>query len=749
MILRFSLILNLLALPLAGFSAPADESGGSFFERRIRPILIERCYECHSEEAGEQKGGLLLDRASGWLEGGDNGKAVVPGDLAGSLLVTAIRYEDEDFQMPPKTELPENERKLLEQWIRRGAPSPGDDMGDTEFSRLGDQEWIFEQAASHWAFKPVDAVAPPKIDDPEWAKNPIDAFIFAGLAEAGLKPSPPADERTLSRRLSYDLTGLPPGTEPNSIQQLLESPAFGEHFARMWLDVARYADTANTYRPDTKTPHYYPYAFTYRDYVIAAYNEDKPFDVFVREQLAADLMGLAKDASELAALGFLGVSPHRAQSSDFIDDAIDTTTRGFLGLTAACSRCHDHKFEPIPTADYYSLVGVFGSIQRPAPWDLEKHPTISGYTTSPEVVADYDSKRTEIDKKIKEAGNKKKGGNNRSVADTIKQTELAFLLTTHDGGPVQAIGIFEGKKPIQSAILIRGDAANRGEIVPRRFLKILDSEQEPFPEESSGRLELADKIADPENPLTARVYVNRVWGALMGGYLVDTPSVFGLEGAEPTNQQLLDWLAADFVSNGWSTKHLVDQIVTSRTYQQSSAHRADAAAIDTENKLLWRANRKRLTIEELRDSLLFVSGQLDTRMRGRSGDLWGEEATRRRSIYGFINGFNLDPTLRNFDFPTPGQTIAKRTENIVPTQALFTMNSRFAVARSKALTQDLEFEDKNRVQRIDALFQRVLGRMPDLSERGQISQFMDQPEIGAWPLVVQSLFMSNEFLYVD
>ncbi|MEM7013857.1 MAG: DUF1549 domain-containing protein, partial [Verrucomicrobiota bacterium] len=535
--------MNRIALSIIFLSAVAPlaaDDGVAFFERNVRPILIQHCYECHSEEAGEQKGGLLLDRASGWLEGGDSGKAVVPGDLEASLFITAIRYQDEDFQMPPKTALKPQEVRLLEEWVSRGAPGPSDDMGETEFSRLGDQEYIFDKAKTHWAFQPVDAAEPPKF---EGADHPIDSFVFSKLAESGLTPSPRADEQVLARRLSYDLTGLPPTEQPKSIQQLLDSPQFGEHFARMWLDVARYADTANTYRPDTKTPHYYPYAFTYRDYVIEAFNNDKPFDQFIREQLAADLLGLEKDAPELAALGFIGVSPHRGHSDDFVDDAIDTTTRGFLGMTVACSRCHDHKFEPIPTADYYSLAGVFESTQRPGLASIDQHPEISSYQPSKELVADYKKKRAEIDKKITEAGDKKRGGNNRSVAETIRETELAHLLTTHDGAPTRAIGIYESKRIVNVPILIRGDAANRGAVVPRRFLKILDAQQESFAKEQSGRLDLANKIADPENPLTARVFVNRVWGALMGSYLVDTPSDFGLEGADPTHPQLLDWLA--------------------------------------------------------------------------------------------------------------------------------------------------------------------------------------------------------------
>lgn len=753
-----------------------NRAGPAFFERHIRPIFVEHCYDCHSEEADEQKGGLLLDRASGWLEGGEMGKAVVPGDLDGSLLVAAVRRVDEDLEMPPKYPLDARDIALLEQWIRRGAPGPVDDMGETSFSRLGDQESLFEKANTHWAFQPVGNPEPPRARTAAWDAHPVDRFIDARLAEENLKPSPPADARTLIRRLHFDITGLPPSPEQvktftirfnkdpaSSIQhlvaELLASPHYGEHFARLWLDVARYADTADTYRPDTKTPHYYPHAFTYRDYVIEAFNDDKPFDQFIREQLAADLMDFAPRAPENAALGFIGVSPHRSMSGDFVDDVIDATSRGFLGLTAACSRCHDHKFEAIPTADYYSLYGVFGSIERPEPWDLDDFPVIEGYEPDARLRGDYEKKRAAIDAKIKEAGNKVRGGNNRSVAETIRQTDLAELLLHHDGAPARAMSVSDRDKPVDAFVFVRGQPGERGEDVTRHFLSVLDPEQTPFTPENSGRLDLANKITDRGNPLTARVFVNRVWGALMGSHLVETPSDFGFQGSSPSHPELLDWLASDFMANGWSLKHLVRTIVTSRVYGQRSTPRPELLEIDPENRLLARANTKRLQIEELRDSLLAVSGRIDFRMRGRSGPLWGEDHTHRRSVYGYINRFNLDPTLRAFDFPSPVQTQEKRTESIVPPQALFTMNAPFVIDQSKQLIQRLAFDDGvNREQRIDAIFNAILQRDADDPEHERISRFIDQQskinnrqsEIPSpWPLVAQAIFMSNEFLYVD
>ncbi|MEM9016746.1 MAG: PSD1 and planctomycete cytochrome C domain-containing protein [Verrucomicrobiota bacterium] len=742
-------------------AVPSGEmSGTEFFERRVRPLLVKHCYECHSEAEGSQKGGLLLDRESGWLDGGDSGKAVVPGNLDDSLLITAVRYDDPDFEMPPRYSLEEHEVKILEKWIRNGAIGPAEDMGETEFSQLGDQEVIFGKAKDHWSFQPVEKVIPPEADLETWNRNPIDQFIFAKLKKKGLSPSPRPDRRTLIRRLSYKLAGLPPAvgdiSEPNLntyVDRLLASPRFGEHLGRYWLDVARYADTAITYRADTKTPHYYPYAFTYRDYVIESFNEDKPFDLFVKEQLAADLLGLEKRDPRYAALGFLAVSPYRNMSHDFVDDVIDVTTRGILGMTVSCSRCHDHKFEPIPTADYYSLYGVFHSVVRPEPWDIGDFPTIDGYEPSDAEIASFNKAKKEVETKIAEAGDKKNRGNNRSLAETIRQTDLAELLLFNDGAPARAMTISEKEKPTEPVVFLRGDPGSKGERVPRRFLKIIDPEQEPFDKKGSGRLDLAEKLVDPSNPLTARVYVNRVWAMLMGDPLVDTPSDFGLQGEAPSHPELLDYLAVRFVEDGWSTKKLVRLIATSETFRQSSANREEMMAIDPQNELFWRANRTRLRIEELRDSLLAVSGQLDSRMRGRAGQIWGEDYTKRRSIYGYVNRFNIDPTLRNFDFPSPVQTQGSRTENIVSPQALFLMNSPFMIDQAEALVSSPSFEKEgDQRKRIGQIFEQVLQREPAPIEIERVERFAEIEsgrDVAPWPLIAQSLLMSNEFLYVD
>jgi hypothetical protein len=360
--------------------------------------------------------------------------------------------------------------------------------------------------------------------------------------------------------------------------------------------VVRYADSsgfANDYERGN--------AWRYRDYVVRSFNADKPYDQFIKEQLAADLMGFKGREPEQAALGLIAVTPFLSRSHDFADDVIDTTMRGFMGLTVSCSRCHDHKFEPIPTADYYSLHGIFLSTETPQPHDLAKFPVIDGYEVSDDLRADFLAKQKVISEKITAA--KKSGklvGAKQDLSEVIQKSDLAELILFHEGAPARAIVVKDKARLITSQILLRGEPDTRGDLVPRRFLKLLDPKQEPFPDDNSGRLALAEHIASKDNPLTARVFVNRVWGALMGGYLVDTPSDFGLQGAAPTHPELLDWLAADFMAHGWSLKHLVRSIVTRRAYQQSSSVREDMAALDPTNAWYHRANAKRLSIEELR-----------------------------------------------------------------------------------------------------------------------------------------------------
>jgi len=759
--------------------AANNDKQTAFFEKKIRPLLIKHCYECHSEEAEERQGGLLLDRRSGWIAGGDTTKAVLPGEPDASLLIKAVRYSDEDLQMPPEEKLKPEQIKLLEQWVRLGAHGSKIDIGDSEFSRLGDQEHLFGQAENHWAFQSVNAKTPPQASNGRWNQNAIDRFIFARLKEHNLEPSIEAEPRTLIRRLTYDLTGLPPSMDDvekfveeaskdrpaainEAVNRLIAQPTFGEHLGRMWLDVARYADTDSAYRPDTRTPHYFPFAFTWRDYVVDSFNKNKPFDDFVREQFAADLIGFKPGDAEMAALGFLAAGPFANRDPlESLDDLIDVTTRGLLGVTAACARCHDHKYEPIPTKDYYSLRGVFASVARVNSLDEKKQPLVPGYEPSEADLADYENKRAAIEAKLTKSGNSKAKNNKRSISQKIRETELAELLLFHPGAPARAMRVIDRPKPLEPVVFIRGDAGSPGDAVPRRFLKIIDANQTPFPDDSSGRLQLAEKIVGPDNPLTARVFVNRVWGYLMGSHIVDTPSDFGLQGSPPTHPELLDWLAADFVEHGWSIKHLVRKIVLSQTYQQRSDYRKDGVNADSHNKLLWRGNRKHLSIEAIRDSLLSASRQLDPTPRGHAGKLWTNGYTKRRAIYGYINRFNLDPTLRAFDFPTPVQSQPKRGESIVAPQALFTMNSPFVIDQTVAITETPEFREAGTdEERVSTLFKLIFQRLPAGLETERVLRFVElqsrftkpsykKRRASTWPLVAQSLMMSNEFQYID
>ena len=788
-----SVFLLSLLMPCVASADDTDKMGAEFFERRIRPILVARCYECHSEEAGEQQGGLLLDREAGWREGGERAKAVIPGEPEASLLITAVRYQQDDMQMPPDGKLSDDEIELLEHWVSEGAPGPEEDMGETEFSRLGDQPFLFEQASNHWAFKEVKSTAPPEVEVRVWNRTPIDRFVMAKLTAEGLEPSPRASPRDLYRRLRFALTGLPPtfdeiavftqklkgdraGAIDQAVSQLLDSPEYGQHIARMWLDLARYANTDSAYRADTKTPHYFPFAFTYRDYVVDAYNDDKPYDEFLKEQFAADLLGFDEDAPELAALGFLGVAPHANRApAEALDDWIDVTTRGLMGMTVACARCHDHKYEPIPTVDYYSLRGVFAALDRPSPLDEKRQPILASYQPSGSKQAEYDRLRAAIDKKIADSDGKKAKGNNRSVSEKIRETELAELLLLHPGAPARAMVVAEKKRKPDAFVHVRGDARAKGEKAPPRFLKILDPEQPEFQSKNSGRLELVNQIASAGNPLTARVYVNRVWGWLVGSHIVSTPSDFGLQGERPSHPELLDDLTADFVQHGWSTKHLVRQIVLSEMFAQSSRNDETKAKKDDANRFLWRFNRQHLSIEEIRDSVLSVTGKLDRSLGGRPEKLWPQGSAKskrndqdpnytvRRAIYGYINRFNLDPTLRAFDFPSPMQSQAKRGESIVAPQALFLMNSPFVIDQMERLVDGKEFQMlQTNDDRIDFLFRTLLQRTSVANERLRVSRFVEYQnriiqatknpnrfQNDPWPLIAQSLVMSNEFQYVD
>ena len=726
-------VLTFLALlagaALHGAPQQPTRSQLDFFENKIRPVLAEHCYKCHSAGAEKVKGGLLVDSRDALLAGGNSGPAISPGDPENSLLIKAIRYTDADLQMPPKgAKLSETQINDLTAWIKMGAPDP-------RIASASTAGYAQTARTNHWAWQPMGKPAIPSVRDTTWTKTPIDKFVLAKLEAKGMKPSALADKRTLIRRATFDLTGLPPTSEEvqdflndNSpqafekvVDRLLRSPHYGERWGRHWLDTARYSDTKGQIRRNREDPNY-PFAWTYRDYVIRSFNDDKPYNIFVLEQLAADkLPASSQNKSNLAALGFLTLGDRfQGMQHDIINDRIDVVTKGFLGLTVSCSRCHDHKFDPIPQKDYYSLHGIFASSREPT-----VEPVISKVRNTPEY-QDYYKRRMALqdakealEQKFREVRRKRDPQGIRQVQRELREntTAVARLEMTHAAAPVRAMTIEDLPRPKDSPVFIRGEAENRGAIVPRRFLEVLSSAERPAFTNGSGRLELARAIISTNNPLTARVMVNRIWLHHFGEGLVTTPDDFGTQAEPPTHPELLDYLAMEFMAGGWSMKKMHRQIMLSSVYQQDSANNPQYAQMDPDNRLLWRANIRRLELEALRDSLLAIGGSLDRSLFGRPVDLTKEPYVTRRSLYGFIDRANVAEVLLNFDFANPDLTSGKRHQTIVPQQALFFMNSPLVVEQAKNLVNLSQFgEMADPAQRINFLYERIYQRPPTREE---------------------------------
>jgi hypothetical protein len=718
-----------------------------FFDTKIRPLLSDNCYQCHSHQADRVKGKLMLDSRDGLLLGGSSGPAIVPGKPDDSLLIQAVRYSDLDLQMPP----PDHGGRLtaeqiadLTEWVQRGAPDPRVPLMAANGQAYGGV------GKSHWAFQPVKKPAVPAVKDASWCQSPVDNFVLATLEVSGLHPNAPADKRTLIRRVTFDLTGLPP-SEPEIqrfladdspeayakvVDRLLASPQYGERWARYWLDVARYSDTKGE-APKRNDPRS-PYAWTYRDYVINAFNSDKPYDQFIIEQLAADRLvadaenqAKAKrqeppsDRSVLAALGFLTLgNQFDGRRDDVIADQIDVTSKAFLGLTAACARCHDHKFDPIPTKDYYSLYGVFANTITPER-TAEEPTLLTKLPKTPELL-DYLAKRAELDKKeevIREEFIEFRRSRTRDPAkrrelvrsEAQLQREMGDLEMNHPGAPARANVVADDPRPHDYPVLVRGEVQHKGDEVPRRFLEVLspDPKHRAVWTKGSGRVDLARAIADPKNPLTARVLVNRLWQEHFGAGFITTPDDLGNMSAPPANPGLLDWLAARFTESGWSIKQLQRTIVLSSTYQQSCDANPAAVALDPANRFLWRANLRRLDFEEIYDSLLAIAGTLDRTVGGKSITPASDAFGRRRSLYTFIDRRNPPELLTQFDFPNPNTPTGKRYETTVPQQALFLMNSPLVVETARKLTHRPEFTAFNRDEdRVASLYLAIFQRPP-------------------------------------
>ena len=766
--LRPALVVTLLvsSFLIAGPAARAadpDAKALDFFETKIRPVLVEQCYKCHSEEAAKEKklkGGFKLDSKAGLLKGGDTGPSMVPGKLDAGTLLKSLKY-DGDVQMPPKGKLPDAVVKDFEKWIADGAADPR--TGDIAKAAGID----IEKGKQFWSLKAPKEPPVPVSRDAKRSGNAIDGFIQAKWAEKGLKPVAAADKRTLIRRAYYDLTGLPPApdaveafladTSPDAfakvIDALLASPQYGEKWARHWLDVARYAeDQAHTFGVKPKTQ-----AWRYRDWVIAAFNADMPYDRFVKLQIAGDMLPDAPDDAfaKFAGLGFLGLGAEYYKNTaaaqaiaEELDDRVDTLTRGFLGFTVACARCHDHKFDPIPTRDYYSIAGIYmGTNMSDAP--LAPANEVKAFT-------DAQSKLKQTEDKLKKAQTDlkdRKGGFLGAAVHTFTMRagaeEVAKLKKAMPPAP-PVVHVVSGNGPGMK-VYIRGNPATTGEAAPKGFLQVLPSPA--VAGTNFTRLDLANAIASKDNPLTARVIVNRAWAWHFGRGLVNTPSNFGALGDRPSHPELLDWLAVNFMKNGWSMKWLHKQIMTATTYQLESKPDLDNDKSDAANVYLWRGTRKRLDIEDWRDTLLAVSGNLDPKSGGPTFDLRDANA-KRRTVYAKVSRHELDGLLRLFDFPDANVTADKRTITTVPQQQLFALNSEFMVSQAKALAVRIEKPGTTDAERVAAAYRIAYGRAPEQAERDLAVRFLALPtkpddKLTRWQQYAQVLLASNELMYVD
>ena len=938
----FCLLAATILLP-AQFALRADDPEFSaadieFFESEIRPILVDHCLECHGAAKAEH--GLRLDSRVAILTGGESKHpGAIAGDPDHSLILQSIRHQS-DYEMPPDGKLDVEQIALIAKWIELGLPWPENNIPIAK-TLMG--ELIELHRKTHWSFQPVRRPEFPPVQKTEQTESPIDQLVLSKLLQQGLDFSPRADRRTLIRRATFDLTGLPPTFEQvdafvndsspdayqNLIDRLLDSPQYGERWARHWLDVARYSDTRG-YTFDNADRNY-PFAFTYRDYVVDALNADLPYDQFIREQLAADYLDVPEHNSTLAALGFIMVGRKFIARPDTVDDQIDVVTRGLMGLTVSCARCHDHKFDAIPTEDYYSLYGVFENCHEPdelpligdskqresfqdffdelekrkqavvafedqyhqklqaqvldhlpdyltrviAPdseEDIKRIPSIrlnkeqlnevaiakwrsylvkrakpenptlmpmgalfalpdEGFADSakklietwhasdevqinplvlkalkispPEskaeiglvygnlfnqvvlrwkqngskqpALAEFTGPEKEIAKVVFEPNSpaqikRRKIEEYFNVADNKEWAQLKSNIDQHNAtapdGLRRAMAIRENNPPHNEQVMIRGDMDRRGDEVPRQFVALLsEADRSPF-QNRAGRLELADKIADRENPLTARVLVNRVWMHHFSKPLVDTPSDFGIRCPAPVQQALLDYLAWDFMENGWSIKHLHRTIMMSYVYRQASQDRASCSKLDPENSLLWKMNRRRLEFEALRDSMLAVAGNLDPQMHGKSVNLFQAPWSNRRTIYGKIDRQDLPNLLRIFDLANPDQSTAKRIRTTVPQQPLFMLNNGFAIEQARRLAnvvndveQVSELEPDRaalltQTLRIQKLYQTVFQRDPTEKELEIATSFLQsaaqkEGQLSPWEQFAQILLCTNEFEFVD
>ena len=764
-------LLAAITLP-AGAITPQE---AEFFEKSIRPVLVEQCYKCHGPE--KQKGSLRVDSRAAILKGTDDGPVIVPGKPEESEFIKSLKHIG-DSKMPEKADkLPDAQIEAMSQWIRMGMPWPENDKAATPSAG--------ELAKKHWSYQPINKkVAPPAVQDAaHWGKTPVDQFILAGLEAKKIAPSPQAGKRTLLRRATYDLTGLPPtpaefeafenDKSPDAfakvLDRLLASPHYGEYWGRHWLDVSRYADTKGYLAGDENRR--YSYSYTYRDWVINAFNSDLPYDQFIIQQLAGDRIATPDNPEPMAALGFLTLGRRFLNSQpDIIDDRIDTVSRGLMGITVGCARCHDHKFDPITQKDYYALYGVFASSTEPQSTDLP----ILKSNIDPATEAEYRKQLAEREGEVNKhlelyrslfglrtmtwlgVPTVLPADQSEKVVDKNGKIEINRLrkkveeLNAGPLSPPRPMAMVDLPQPVNPHVFIRGNPGRPGDAVPRRFLEVLSGgHPEPF-KDGSGRLELGRSIASKDNPLTARVFVNRVWAYHFGTGLVRTPGDFGVKGEAPTHPELLDYLATQFMENGWSVKKLHRLIMLASAYQQSSDARPDAAQVDPENRLLARMNRRRLDFEALRDSLLAAAGQLDQTMGGRPVELTTVPYTKRRTVYGFIDRQNLPGVFRTFDFASPDTTSPQRFQTTVPQQALFMMNSPFVMEQARAVVAKPEFQQPQAYEaQVHELYECIFARKADAPEVDAGLRFVMNAITNPAPRVAERPTWENGFGFYD
>ncbi len=784
--------LLLLALALGFLSltnrclAQDGGAGIELFEKKIRPVLVEHCYQCHSAEADKAKNlkaGLRLDTREGILKGGRSGPALVPGKAKGSLLIAALRHED--LRMPPKGKLPDAVIADFETWVAMGAPDPRDGKAIAHVASI---DW--DQARKAWAFQRPVIHQAPKVKAGNWPRKEIDSFILAELEKRGLTPVRPATRQEWIRRATFDLIGLPPtpaevdafendtsaGAFAKVVDRLLASPHYGERWGRYWLDLARYTDDLG----GTVGPVPAPNAYRYRDWVIQAFNRDMPYDQFIRLQLAGDLISEpATDYVErLAGLGFQGLGQRfsgnavgmvKKKVADELDDRTDTVTRSLLGLTVACARCHDHKFDPIPTIDYYSLTAAYNGAEWKSERDLASPHQLAAFEQWKKEVADRKGKVDRLlQAEAKRLGKKTSKEAIPLLSEELRkeydqlQAQLDRVIKAQPPTPMKAPTIIGGGKAMQ--INVRGNPEILGEVAPPGFLHILRPANEAKTDTFT-RLDLANAIAHRDNPLTARVYVNRVWHYHFGRGIVATLGNFGQLGDRPTHPELLDTLAVRFMESGWSTKWLHREIMFSATYRLSSAASPVNAAKDADNHYLWRMSPRRLDFEAWRDAMLAVSGKLDSKLGGsphfqegpkQKKELHPEDpANHRRTVYGFISRFKPNTTLTLFDFPEPNVTSDRRNVTTIPQQQLFALNSPFTLAMARAFAARLEKEEKNEEARIRLAWRLAYGRNPSQPELVLGREFLRVPtasgaeKLSPWDQLCHSLLTTNEFAFVN